>query len=177
MSLIENEQSNILYLLGCLWGTPSYDFGFSSSPQKNLQPGGGGGEEFRTIFPCRNIFLLPSPGNPEGGANQEGYLRRSKRFDHITDHQKESLIKKISFVTVRIISHLIILALENLIIEMLTLPTNPHAIQGRSTLKDKSERQFWNGPFRELKERIYYEVHEQSMGTIYEQLTTQRLKN
>ena len=58
-----------------------------------------------------------------------------------------------------------ILALENLIIEMLTLPTNSHAIQGRSTLKDKSERQFWNGTFRELKERIYYEVHEQSMGT------------
>ena len=50
-------------------------------------------------------------------------------------------------------------------IEMLTLPTNSHAIQGRSTLKDKSERQFWNGTFRELKERIYYEVHEQSMGT------------
>ena len=70
-----------------------------------------------------------------------------------------------------------ILALENLIIEMLTLPTNSHAIQGRSTLKDKSERQFWNGTFRELKQRIYYEVHEQSMGTIYEQLTTQRVKN
>ena len=31
-----------------------------------------------------------------------------------------------------------ILALENLMIEMLTLPRNPHAIQGRSTLKDKS---------------------------------------
>ena len=59
-----------------------------------------------------------------------------------------------------------ILEVENLIIEMLTLPTNSHAIQGSwSTLKDKSERQFWNGTFRELKERIYYEVHEQSMGT------------
>ena len=30
--------------------------------------------------------IFPSPGNPEGVANQEGYLRRSKRFDHITDH-------------------------------------------------------------------------------------------
>ena len=47
-----------------------------------------------------------------------------------------------------------ILALENLIIEMLTLLTNPHATQGRSTLKDKCERQFWNRPFCELKERF-----------------------
>ena len=32
------------------------------------------------------IFLVPclrSPRNPEGVANQEGYLRCSKRFDHI----------------------------------------------------------------------------------------------
>ena len=61
------------------------------------------------------------------------------------------------------------LALENWIIKMLTLHTNPHAIQGRSTLKDECERQFWNAPFRELKERINYVVHEQSMTTIYEQ--------
>ena len=70
-----------------------------------------------------------------------------------------------------------ILALENLIIEMLTLLTNPHAAQGRSTLKDKCELQFWNGPFCELKERIYDEVHEQSSSTIYEQLTTLWLRN
>ena len=34
----------------------------------------------------RIIFLVPrlrSPRNPEGVANQEGYLRCSKRFDHI----------------------------------------------------------------------------------------------
>ena len=70
-----------------------------------------------------------------------------------------------------------ILALENLIIEMHTLLTNPHATQGRSTLKDKCERQYWNGPFCELKERIYDEVHEQSSSTIYEQLTTLWLRN
>ena len=36
----------------------------------------------------RIIFLVPrlrSPRNPEGVANQEGYLRCSKRFDHIGD--------------------------------------------------------------------------------------------
>ena len=52
---------------------------------------------------------------------------------------------------------------------MLTLHTNPHAIQGRSTLKDECERQFWNASFRELKERINDVVHEQSMTTSYEQ--------
>ena len=34
----------------------------------------------------RIIFLVPrlrSPRNPEGVANQEGYLRCSKRFDHV----------------------------------------------------------------------------------------------
>ena len=61
------------------------------------------------------------------------------------------------------------LALENRIIKMLTLHTNPHAIQGRSTLKDECERQFSNGLFRELKERINDVVREQSMTTIYEQ--------
>ena len=61
------------------------------------------------------------------------------------------------------------LALENRIIKMLTFHTKPHAIQGRSTLKDECERQFWNGPFRELKERINDVVHEQSMTTIYKQ--------
>ena len=49
--------------------------------------------------------------------------------------------------------------------------------QGRSTLKDKCERQYWNGPFCELKERIYDEVHDQSSSTIYEQLTTLWLRN
>ena len=45
---------------------------------------------FRTISLARTltriIFLVPglrSPRNPEGVANQEGYLRCSKRFDHI----------------------------------------------------------------------------------------------
>ena len=36
----------------------------------------------------RIIFLVPRlrpPRNPEGVANQEGYLRCSKRFDHIGD--------------------------------------------------------------------------------------------
>ena len=112
MSSIENEQSKILYLLGCPWGTPSYDCGFRSSPQKNVEPGEGRQDVWyrETLFSqvvsydfsLQEYFLLPSPGNPEGVANQEGYLRRSKRFDHITDHRKESLIKKISFATVRI---------------------------------------------------------------------------
>ena len=52
------------------------------------------------------------------------------------------------------------LALENRIREMLTLHTNPHAVHGRSTLKDDCEHEFWNGPFREFKERIN-DVHEQ----------------
>ena len=38
--------------------------------------------------------------------------------------------------------------------EMLTLHTNPHDVHGRLTPKNDCERQFWNGPFRELKERI-----------------------
>ena len=46
------------------------------------------------------------------------------------------------------------LALENRIIKMLTLRTNPHAIQGRSTLKGECERQFWNGPFRDSKREL-----------------------
>ena len=29
-----------------------------------------------------------------------------------------------------------------------------HAVHSSFTLKDDCERQFWNGPFRELKERI-----------------------
>ena len=69
-------------------------------PQKRAPRGGktrGSGTEkrcpdrwFHTIFPARTltriIFLVPrlrSPRNPEGVANQEGYLRCSKRFDHI----------------------------------------------------------------------------------------------
>ena len=42
------------------------------------------------IFPCTDPYtdniLVPRlrfPRNPEGVANQEGYLRCSKRFDHI----------------------------------------------------------------------------------------------
>ena len=60
------------------------------------------------------------------------------------------------------------LALENRIRGMLTLHTNPQAVHGRSTLKDDCEHQFWNGPFREFKERIN-DVHEQLTSTIYEQ--------
>lgn len=60
------------------------------------------------------------------------------------------------------------LALENRIKGMLTLHTNPQAVHGRSTLKDDCEHQFWNGPFREFKERIN-DVHEQLTSTIYEQ--------
>ena len=53
---------------------------------------------FHTIFPSSNFFLYlastPAPlWKPEGVANQQGYLRWSKRFDHITDHRKESLYK------------------------------------------------------------------------------------
>lgn len=60
------------------------------------------------------------------------------------------------------------LALENRIKGMLTLHTNPQAVHGRSTLKDDCGHQFWNGPFREFKERIN-DVHEQLTSTIYEQ--------
>ena len=113
MSLIENKRSMILYLLSCLWGTSSYDFGFRLVSAEKRTPGGGKTRglvprsdvltsRFMRSFLARIFFFLPpSPGSPEKVANQEGYLRRSKRFDHITDHQKESHIKKISFVTVR----------------------------------------------------------------------------
>lgn len=110
MSLIENKRSIILYLLSCLWGTSSYDFGFRLVSAEKRTPGGGKRRGmvprsdvltsgFMRSFLARILFYLP--GSPEKVANQEGYLRRSKRFDHITDHQKESHIKKISFVTVR----------------------------------------------------------------------------
>ena len=46
------------------------------------------------------------------------------------------------------------LALGNQIREIFTLYTNPHDVHGRLTPKNDCERQFWNGPFRELKERI-----------------------
>ena len=42
-------------------------------------------------------------------------------------------------------------------------------VHGRFTLKDDCERQFWNEPFRELKETTNDVVHEQIMSTIYEQ--------
>ena len=45
--------------------------------------------------------------------------------------------------------------------EMLRLHTNPHTVHGRFTLKDNRERQFWNEPFRKLKESINDVVHEQ----------------
>ena len=110
MSLIENKRSIILYLLSCLCGTSSYDFGFRLVSAEKRTPGGGKRRGmvprsdvltsgFMRSFLARIFFYLP--GSPEKVANQEGYLRRSKRFDHITDHQKESHIKKISFVTVR----------------------------------------------------------------------------
>ena len=49
------------------------------------------------------------------------------------------------------LSQLIMLALGNRIREMLTLHTNPHAVQGRFSLKYDCERQFGNEPFRELQ--------------------------
>ena len=53
------------------------------------------------------------------------------------------------------------LALGKRIREMLRLHTNPHAVHGRFTLRDNCERQFWNEPFRKLKESINYAVLEQ----------------
>ena len=47
-----------------------------------------------------------------------------------------------------------------------------HAFQGRSTLKDECLRQFWNKPFRAIKETINDVVHERSMSAIYEQSMT-----
>ena len=41
MSLIENKRSIILYLLSCLWGTSSYDFGFRLVSAEKRTPGGG----------------------------------------------------------------------------------------------------------------------------------------
>ena len=46
----------------------------------------GGFIRFSLARTLARIFFVPrlrSPRNPEGVANQEGYLRCSKRFDHI----------------------------------------------------------------------------------------------
>ena len=88
-------------LLGCpCQGTPSYNFGFRSSEQKNGHPGEGRHEglvprnhvlisgfiRFSLAETLARIFfvlhLRTPPRNPEGVANQEGYLPCSKRFDH-----------------------------------------------------------------------------------------------
>ena len=45
---------------------------------------------------------------------------------------------------------------------------NPNAVHTRSTQKVECERRFWNGSFRELKEKINDVVHEQLMNTSYE---------
>ena len=51
----------------------------------------------RIFFVSRPCSSPPSPPrNPEGVANRGGYLRLSKRFDHITNHRKESLYKVLS---------------------------------------------------------------------------------
>ena len=107
--------------------------------------------DFPLHGPLQEYFLYvapapPPPRNLEGVANQEGYLRCSKRFDHRSHCNK--------FCHCSSLSQLMMLALGNQIREMLTMHTNPHAVQGRFTPKDDCERQFWNGPFRELKERI-----------------------
>ena len=85
-------------LLGCPFqGMPGYDFGFrlcwktgsrereGQVPRNDVLTGGFIRFSFaRTL--TRIIFLVPRlryHRNPEGVANQEGYLRCSKRFDHI----------------------------------------------------------------------------------------------
>ena len=52
------------------------------------------------------------------------------------------------------------------------LAYKPKAVHGRFTPKDDCERQFWNEPFRKLKDRIKDAVHEQLMSTIYKQIVT-----
>ena len=85
-------------LLGCRFqGTPiaSYHFGFRSSVLKNGLPEEGRHEGLVPRndvltggfirFSLAQIFFVPRlcfPRSPVGVANQEGYLRCSKRFDH-----------------------------------------------------------------------------------------------
>ena len=55
---------------------------------------------------------------------------------------------------------------------MVTLHTNPHAVYGRLTLKDDSERQFWNAGalfVNSKRELSIFAVHEQLISTIYGQ--------
>ena len=106
------------------------------------------------------FVLLPRPhppGNTKGVANQGGYLRCSERFDHITDRRKETLL---SFVTLQID--------DGAGTPNQRMLTNPNAVHTRSTQKVECERRFWNGSFRELKEKINDVVHEQLMNTSYE---------
>ena len=85
-------------LLGCPFqDTPSYNFGFrlcrktGSREREGLVPRNGVLTGGFIRFPLaqtltRIIFSVPclrSPRSPEGVANQEGYLRCSKSFDHI----------------------------------------------------------------------------------------------
>ena len=75
--------------------TPSYNFGFRSSVQKNGLPGEerhwglvprndvrNGFIPFFLTLPLPRIFCVPCLRPSEGVANQEGFLRCSKRFDH-----------------------------------------------------------------------------------------------
>ena len=92
-------------------GAPSYKFGFRSSVQRNVLSGEGRHEVWyrQTMFsqvvsydfplhgPLHEYFLYLAPAppeNPEGVANQEGYLRCLKRFDHRSHFR--------SFVIVRV---------------------------------------------------------------------------
>ena len=102
-----------MHLLGCLWGKPSPYFGFRSSPQENVQPGKGRHEVWcqETIFsrlvsydfPFHGYFLYHAlaPQKPRRRCES----RCSERFDHITDHRKESLCK---FCHCSNLSHLMI---------------------------------------------------------------------
>ena len=83
-------------------------------------------------FSLARVFFVPCP--PEGVANQEGYLRWSKRFDHIISYHKlwccrwKTESQKCSRC----------------------IQTHLDAFQGMSTLKDECLRQFRNRPFREI---------------------------
>ena len=174
----------VILLVCPRWGTPGYKFGFRSSVQENVLPGEGRhevwyrGTMFSQVisydFPLHGplhecfLYLAPAPPeNPEGVANQElhlqCFLRCLKRFDHRRHFR--------SFVT-------LLLSLFKSIDDVGAGKSNqrnahvahkPKAVHGRFTLKDDCERQFWNEPFCELKERLNDVVHEQLMSKIYEQ--------
>ena len=130
-----------------LSGPLSYKFRFRLSVQKNglTEEGRHEGLVPRTMFsevvsydfPSHEYFWYLSSALPE----IQKALRVKKAIYVV---RSDSIIG----VTLRVLSLFVFKSVDMLALgnseEMVTLHTNPHAVYGRLTLKDDSERQFWN---------------------------------